>query len=69
MNSELTFISNNITGTQNSVKRMKLFEHLKSYITASGFIFLQAERGVQRRALFLPWKKKLMRSCYRRLRI
>ena len=41
MNSEITFISNNFKGIQNSVKRMNLFEYLKSYITVNGFIFLQ----------------------------
>ena len=41
MNSEITFISNNVKGIQNSVKRIKLFEYLKSYVTAYGFIFLQ----------------------------
>ena len=41
MNSEITFISNNFKGIQNSVKRIKLFEYLKSYVTANGFIFLQ----------------------------
>ena len=41
MNSEITFISNNVEGIQTSVKRMKLFEYLKSYVTENGFIFLQ----------------------------
>ena len=41
MNSEITFISNNVKGIQNSVKRVKLFEYLKSYVTENGFIFLQ----------------------------
>ena len=41
MNSEITFISNNVKGIQNSVKRIKLFEYLKSYVTGNGFIFLQ----------------------------
>ena len=31
MNSEITFISNNVKGIQNSIKRIKLFEYLKSY--------------------------------------
>ena len=41
MNSKITFISNNVKGIQSSVKRVKLFEYLKSYITANRFIFLQ----------------------------
>ena len=41
MNSEITFISNNVKGIQNSVKRIKSFEYLKSYVTGNGFIFLQ----------------------------
>ena len=41
MNSEITFTSNNVKGIQNSVKRIKLFEYLKSYVTGNGFIFLQ----------------------------
>ena len=41
MNSEITFISNNVKGIQNSVIRIKLFEYLKSYVTVNGFIFLQ----------------------------
>ena len=41
MNSGITFISNNVNGIQNSVKRIKLFEYLKSYVTGNGFIFLQ----------------------------
>ena len=45
VNSEITFISNNFKGIQNSVKRIKLFEYLKSYVTANGFIFLQETRS------------------------
>ena len=41
MNSEITFFSNNVKGIENSVKRMKLFEYLKSYVTGNGFVFLQ----------------------------
>ena len=41
MNSEITFISNNFKGIQNSVKRIKSFEYLKSHVTENGFIFLQ----------------------------
>ena len=41
MNSGITFISNNVNGIQNSVKRIRLFEYLKSYVTGNGFIFLQ----------------------------
>ena len=41
MNNEITFISNNVKGIQNLVKRIKLFRFLKCYVTANGFIFLQ----------------------------
>ena len=41
MNNEITFISNNVKGIQNPAKRIMLFEYLKSYIIANGFIFLQ----------------------------
>ena len=41
MNSEITFISNNVKGIKNSVRRIELFEYLKSYVTTDGFIFLQ----------------------------
>ena len=41
MNSEITFISNNVKGIQNSAKRIKLFEYLKSSVTGNGFVFLQ----------------------------
>ena len=41
MNSKITFIFNNVKGIRNSVKRIKLFEYLKSYAIANGFIFLQ----------------------------
>ena len=41
MNSEVIFISNNVTGIQDSVKTIQLFKYLKNYITANGFIFPQ----------------------------
>ena len=41
MNNKITFISNNVKGIQNSVKRIKLFEYLKSCVTENGFNFLQ----------------------------
>ena len=41
MNNKITFISNNVKGIQNSGKRIKLFEYLKSCVTVNGFIFLQ----------------------------
>ena len=41
MNREIIFISNNVKEIQNSVKRIKLFEYLKSYVTGNGFIFLE----------------------------
>ena len=37
----ITFISNNVNEIQTSQKRMKLFEHLKSYVPTNGFVFLQ----------------------------
>ena len=40
-NSEIIFISNNVKEIQNSVKRIKLFEYLKSNATENGFIFQQ----------------------------
>ena len=45
MNSGIIFISNNVKGIKNSVKRIKLFEYFKSYLTANGFIFLQETRS------------------------
>lgn len=39
--SEITFISTNAKGLQNSVKRIILFEYLKTYFTGNGYIFLQ----------------------------
>ena len=45
MNSEITFISNNVKGIQNSAKRIKLFKYLKSYVTGNGFIFVQETRS------------------------
>ena len=41
MNSEIIFISNDVKEIQNTGKRIKLFEYLKSYVTGNGFIFLQ----------------------------
>lgn len=35
------FFENNAKGIQISSKRIKLFEHLKNYITSNAFIFLQ----------------------------
>ena len=40
MNSEI-IISNNVNRIQMSVKRIKLFEYLRSYVTANRFIFLK----------------------------
>ena len=39
MNSEITFISNNVKGIQNLVKRTKLFEYLKSTSLEMGLFF------------------------------
>ena len=41
MNKEITFISNNVKGIQNSVKRRKLLEYFTNCVTGNGFIFLQ----------------------------
>ena len=45
INSEITFISDNVKGIQNSVNRIKLLEYLKSYVTGNGFIFLQEKHS------------------------
>ena len=69
MNSKITFTSNNVKGILNLVKRIKLFEYLKCYVTAYGFIFSarntflckqwnQVERRAQHRAIFLQRKKQ-----------
>ena len=41
MNNSISFICNNVKGIQNTEKRIKIFEYLKSYVTHNGFIFLQ----------------------------
>ena len=72
INSEITFISDNVKGIRNSVNRIKLLEYLKSYVTGNGFIFLQEKHScinheikwrkrIQRRALFLQRKKNSFR--------
>ena len=35
------FISNNVKGLQNSLKRIKIFEYLKNNLGSNGFLFLQ----------------------------
>ena len=62
MNSEITFISNNVTGIQNSVKRIKFFEYLKSYVTANGFIFLQETHSCIRDEI--KWRDEFNREVY-----
>ena len=37
----LSFISNNFKGLQAILKRIKIIEYLKNYVTSNGFIFLQ----------------------------
>ena len=41
MGLKLQFISNNIKGLQNSLKRIKIFEFLKKNLSSNGFLFLQ----------------------------
>ena len=42
MGVKLQFISNNVKGlTQNSLKRIKIFEYLKHNLGSNGFSFLQ----------------------------
>ena len=41
MGVKLQFISNNVKGLQNSLKRIKIFEYLKNSLGPSGFLFLQ----------------------------
>ena len=40
-NDNLVFISNNVKGIQNKVKRLKIFEYLKDNLGSNGFVFLQ----------------------------
>ena len=35
------FISNNVKGLQNSLKRIKIFEYFKKKLGSDGFLFLQ----------------------------
>ena len=41
MGAKLHFISNNVKGLQNSVKRIKIFEYLKKNSGSNGFLLLQ----------------------------
>ena len=41
MGVKLQFISNNVKGLQNSLKRIKIFEYLKNNLGSNGFLFLQ----------------------------
>ena len=41
MNSNYSFISNNVKGIKASEKRLKLFEYLRNKINNNGFVFLQ----------------------------
>ena len=41
MGVKLQFISNNVKGLQNSLKRIKIFEYLKNNLHSNGFLFLQ----------------------------
>ena len=41
MGVKLHFISNNVKGLQNSLKRIKIFEYLKTNLGSNGFLLLQ----------------------------
>ena len=41
MGVKLQFISNNVKGLQNSLKRIKIFEYLKNNLGSKGILFLQ----------------------------
>ena len=41
MGVKLHFISNNVKGLQNSLKRIKIFEYLKKNLGSNGFLLLQ----------------------------
>ena len=41
MGVKLHFISNNVKGLQNSLKRIKIFEYLKKNLRSNGFLLLQ----------------------------
>ena len=41
MGVKLHFISNNVKGLQNSLKRIKVFEYLKEYLGSNGFLLLR----------------------------
>ena len=41
MGVKLHFISNNVRGLQNSLKRIKIFEYLKNNLGSNGFLILQ----------------------------
>ena len=41
MGVKLHFISNNVKGLQNSLKRIKIFECLKNNLSSNGFLILQ----------------------------
>ena len=52
MGVKLNFISNNVKGLQNSLKRIKIFEYLKKKLGSNGFLLLQETHSS------LPDKKK-----------
>ena len=41
MGAKLHFISNNVKEMQNSLKRIKIFEYLKTNLGSNGFLLLQ----------------------------
>ena len=41
MNKDISFISNNVKGIQNSEKRIEIFEYVKNYVIPNGFVYLQ----------------------------
>ena len=52
MGVKLKFISNNVKGLQNSLKRIKIFEYLKNSVGSNGFLFLQ-----ETHSSLADWKK------------
>ena len=58
----LTFISNNVKGFQTSEKRIKLFEYLRNYVSANGFVFLQETHSSPRDEK--KWKDEFKGSLY-----
>ena len=72
MGVKLHFISNNVKGLQNSLKRIKIFEYLKNNLGSNGFLLLQETHSSLadekkwanelKRHIFFTWQKELLRS-------